>query len=136
MARARRRRIRLRTAAIFVYALAASGNDLYVGDRFASACQPAASIARWNSAMQAWSTLGSGMTRVLATASVRAISVHDGIVYAGGDFDHTGGVAANHVAARDGNGWSQPGAGFDGDVHAPSSRRLTCGRARRGMRAR
>lgn len=103
----------------FVYALAASGNDLYVGGRFESAGgQPAASIARWNIVTQTWSTLGSGMTRVLGTASVRAISVYAGVVYAGGDFDHAGGVPANHVAAWDGNGWSQPGEGFDDDVYA------------------
>ncbi|MGN6519453.1 MAG: hypothetical protein ACTHK2_08530 [Dokdonella sp.] len=103
----------------FVYALAASGNDLYVGGTFDTAGgQPAASIARWNTVTQAWSPLGSGMTRPGGAATVRAITVQNGVVYAGGDFAHAGGVVANHVAAWNGSAWSQPGDGFDYDVHA------------------
>lgn len=103
----------------FVYALAASGDDLYVGGRFADAGgQPVASIARWNITTQSWSALGSGITRTIGTATVRALTVQNGVLYAGGDFDRAGGNVANHVAAWNGGQWSQPGDGFDYDVYA------------------
>jgi trimeric autotransporter adhesin len=103
----------------YVYALAVSGSDLYVGGVFTNAGGVTAnSIARWNGS--SWSALGSGMNRL---SSVYALAVSGGDLYAGGDFTtatNAGGaaVAVNRIAKWDGSSWSALGSGMNSTVGA------------------
>ncbi len=78
-----------------ISAMAGAGDDLYIGGNFTEAGdQPASRIARWHTASQSWSPLGSGVDD-----RVRAIVVGpDGHVYVGGVFLNAGGIAAPGVA--------------------------------------
>src|SRR3954451_17959999 len=89
----------------YVYAIAISGSDVYVGGRFTTAGGVAAnSIARWDGSN--WSALGSGVD-----VQVEALAVSGSDVYAGGLFFSAGGVAANNIAKWDGSSWSPLGSG-------------------------
>jgi len=102
-------------------AVAPSG-DLFVGGNIAQAGGVAArGIARWNGT--AWSALGSGTTYITSTSTtvgeVRALALAtNGDLYAGGDFNTAGGVAASNVARWDGTAWSPLGAGIANRVCA------------------
>lgn len=50
--------------------------------------------------------------------TVRALGLHGGNLYAGGDFKTADGMRVNHIAKWDGAGWSALGEGFNGPVHA------------------
>ncbi len=103
-----------------VYALAAVGDELYVGGAFAAAGgQPASNIARWNGSQ--WSTLGAaelngvnGVVLDLASAGSE--------LYVGGGFALAGGAPAPGIARWNGSAWSALGAGVgasgDGLVYA------------------
>jgi hypothetical protein len=69
-----------------VFALAISGNDLYVAGRFTMAGSVAANnIAKWNGTN--WSALGSGIGGDNSSAAyVYALAISDSDVYAAGDF--------------------------------------------------
>ncbi len=95
-----------------VYALAASGSDVYAGGWFAFAgSTPVNGIAKWDGSC--WSALGSGLTANdwLAYA-VYALAVSGSNVYAAGEFVTAGGVAATNIARWDGSSWSALGAGI------------------------
>ena len=96
-----------------VYAIAVSGNNVYVGGTFTNAGGVAANnIALWNGS--AWSTLDAGIasaTNLFYTPIVSAIAVSGGNVYVGGNFTNAGAVAALNVAQWDGSHWSALGAG-------------------------
>jgi hypothetical protein len=95
-----------------VYALAASGNDVYVGGWFTTAGGTAATnIAKWNGS--AWSALGVGVN-----GYVYALATLGNDVYAGGWFGAAGGIAANQIAKWDGSTWSALGSGMNHPVHA------------------
>lgn len=100
-----------------VYAMAISGNDIFIGGRFTTLATSgpnvqAARVARWNGTR--WFALGSG-----ADAGVRALAIVDGILYAGGDFNSAGGVAGTRGMARwDGTAWGSVGGGITGQVAA------------------
>ncbi|NIP86080.1 MAG: hypothetical protein GTO03_11140, partial [Planctomycetales bacterium] len=99
-----------------VYAIAVSGDDVYLGGQFTTAGGLRANhIARWNRAAQTWSPLGDGLD-----GPVRAIAVSGDDVYVGGDFTAAGGVSANHIARwnRATQTWSPLGDGLDGPVYA------------------
>jgi len=69
-------------------------------------------ISRWDG--QSWSNLGGDID-----SFVKAISVHpDGSLFAGGGFEHIGGVLANNIARWDGASWSPLGEGTQGIVFA------------------
>jgi hypothetical protein len=105
-----------------VYALTVfddgSGPALYAGGWFTTAGGVTANrIARWDGA--SWSALSSGMNYA-SNFGVTALTVFDDgsgpALYAGGDFETAGGVAANSIARWDGSSWSALGSGMDGDV--------------------
>jgi len=106
----------------WVYALAVSGGDLYVGGDFSFANVgshiPAYRIARWDGAT--WSALGSNGGNGV-NAPVHALAVSGDLLYAGGEFTQANGgqflqsgasaaIVANHVARWDGSTWSALGS--------------------------
>ena len=108
----------------FVYALAMSGGELFVGGQFTTAygdgSTPVAAgrVARWDGG--AWNALGSGLN-----GTARALLAHGGNLYAGGEFSQAGGLDANKIARWDGGAWQALGAGsglagngVNGTVHA------------------
>jgi len=97
-----------------------SGTKLYAGGAFTTAGGAAASrVAAWNGS--SWSALP-GATGEGVDQQVYALASHnDGhgqALYAGGDFLNAAGVAANRIAAWQGNTWSPMGGGADGRVYA------------------
>jgi hypothetical protein len=96
-----------------VFALAASGNTIYVGGSFTSVANytvTANRIAKWDGTT--WSALGSGASNGV-NDFVDAIAVSGSDVYVGGRFTTAGGTANRHVAKWNGMSWS----GFNGGVH-------------------
>jgi hypothetical protein len=92
----------------YVYAIAISGNNVYVGGYFTNAggIANADGIAKWDGT--AWSALGSG----ISTGAVYTITVNGTDVYAGGYFSDAGGVSdADFIAKWDGAAWSALGSG-------------------------
>ncbi len=98
----------------FVYAIAVSGTDVYVGGSFTDAGGNANAdyIARWDGST--WNALGSGLD-----SSVLAIAVSGTDVYVGGNFTDAGGnVDADYIARWDGSNWNALGSGLSGGVNA------------------
>jgi hypothetical protein len=96
----------------YVYALAVSGTNLYVGGDFTTAGGVTANyVATWNGS--AWSALGSGMD-----GYVWALAVTGTTLYAGGSFINAGAVAATNIAKWNGSAWSALGKGTDSYVYA------------------
>ncbi|HEX9991192.1 MAG TPA: S-layer homology domain-containing protein [Chloroflexia bacterium] len=88
------------------YALAADGNNIYVGGSFLMAGSvPARNIARWDGTQ--WFPLGTGTN----DGPVRAIAVNGSDVYAGGNFSTAGSAAAENIARWDGTEWHALGDG-------------------------
>jgi len=78
----------------YVYALAVSGNDLYVGGLFTAADGTAANyIARWNGS--GWFDLGSGMDRDSVVRNLAASSTE---LFAAGGFTRAGGKISPYLA--------------------------------------
>jgi WD40 repeat protein len=110
-----------------IYTLAVGPNrSLYAGGWFTAAGVIAANrIARWDGAQ--WHPLGSGMEGPSYHGAVRALaSGPDGSLYAGGDFNIAGGVAANGIARWDGAEWHPLGSGMGG-TSVPDVRALAFG---------
>lgn len=108
---------------VYVSALAASGNTLYVGGSFTHAGGvAAANIAKWDGTN--WSALGSGLGGQgdffmgYVYRPVLALAANGSEVYAGGEFGLGEGAPANWLARWDGWNWSALGAGLDGAVGA------------------
>ena len=84
-----------------IYAIAVSGNNVYVGGSFTTAKGVAGynGIACWNIVSNTWSTLGSGVSG--SNSSVYALTVDpvSNILYAGGEFTTVNGITANNIAA-------------------------------------
>ena len=99
-----------------VNALAVSGSTLFVGGYFTAAGGIAANyIAQWDGS--SWSALGSGILGGdEAGPFVSALAVSGGTLYAGGDFDYAGDVAASDLAQWDGSSWSALGSGISGQT--------------------
>jgi hypothetical protein len=92
-----------------VFALAASGSDIYAGGYFTNAGgAPANYVAKWNGS--SWSSLGSGMN---TGGPVLALAVAGNYLYAGGFFTNAGGVPAKYIARWDGTNWSAVGSGLN-----------------------
>ena len=104
-----------------VMAIAARGNDLYVGGNFTAVGSPGLavnSIARWDGSQ--WHALGSGVEGGFFE-EVRALELVGGNLYAAGSFTTAGGVTANSTARWDGSQWHAVGPGLhDIDVLSPS----------------
>jgi len=89
----------------YVYAIAVSGSDVYVGGSFTTAGgNPANYIALWNGS--AWSALGTGVNN-----NVYAITVNGSNVYVGGGFTTAGDSSVNYIAKWNGSVWSALGTG-------------------------
>jgi trimeric autotransporter adhesin len=101
----------------WVFALAVSGGDLYVGGEFINAAgiATADNIARWDG--NAWSALGSDASGDGALDHrVLALAVSGGDLYVGGEFTDAAGIAtADYVARWDGSAWSALGSDASGD---------------------
>ena len=98
-----------------VFAVAVSGQDVYVGGRFSRAGdQPARNIARWNATSKNWSALGEGIT-----GPVLAITMMGNEVVAGGRFDSAGTIAANNIARWSGGAWKRLGEGDANGIGTP-----------------
>jgi hypothetical protein len=95
----------------------ASGN-VYVAGSFDTAGGVAANgIAKWDGTT--WSSLGSGVKGDRTFPSIRSLAVdRSGNLYAGGEFDSIGGIAANNIAKWDGTTWNSLGTGTDSIVLA------------------
>jgi hypothetical protein len=101
----------------YVYALAASGSDLYVGGAFLNAAGliEADHVAKWNGS--AWSALGSnGAGNGALAGEVHALAVSGGDLYVGGLFFNAAGIAeADAVAKWNGSAWSALGSDGAGE---------------------
>ena len=103
-----------------VYALAASGNDLYAGGDLTSAGGTTANyVAKWNGT--SWTALGSGVYHDFdpegASTTVWALAVSGGDLYAGGYFTLAGSIPATNIAKWNGTSWSALGSGIDVQNH-------------------
>ena len=91
-----------------VEAMVPFGNTLVVGGQFNSAGGNAAiNVASWNGTE--WKALGSG----LLGRDVMALAVHNGTLYAGGDFSLSDNDCC--IAQWDGTDWRSVGGGLQGD---------------------
>ncbi|HEX6886161.1 MAG TPA: HYR domain-containing protein [Planctomycetota bacterium] len=107
------------------------GPALYAGGLFSTAGGMAASsIARWDGS--SWTALGSGVSDGGFNGNfprVNALAVHDDgggpALFAGGDFNSAGGMAARKIAKWDGASWTALGSGMNagsaGTVYALAS---------------
>jgi hypothetical protein len=100
-----------------VTALAADGNKLYVAGEFAIAGEVVTNrIAVWDGTE--WSVLGNGDGPVddyfgtSQPGQIYALTVVDGLLYAGGDFVSIDGVDAYNIAVWNGTNWSALGEGL------------------------
>jgi hypothetical protein len=106
---------------IGAFAIAVSGNDVYVGGSFATAGGINANrIAKWNSATNIWSALGSGVQGGTPIIDISAVAVSGNDVYVGGTFSTAGNVSANNIAKWNSvtNTWSALGSGINGFVQS------------------
>jgi hypothetical protein len=97
-----------------VYAIAISGNDVYVGGSFfnAGGVSNANNIARWNGT--SWSAVGPTPS---ITGTVYAIAITGTEVYVGGIFSNAGGVSnANNIARFANSTWNALGTGITGGL--------------------
>jgi trimeric autotransporter adhesin len=99
-----------------VHAIAVHGTTVYVGGAFNTAGDLDASrLAQWDG--ENWSPVGTGAGPVddyfgsPQPGYVYALAVVDSRLYVGGDFVSIDGVAANNIAAWDGQTWSPLGSG-------------------------
>ena len=103
-----------------VNALAVVGNEVYVGGAFISAGGVSANrVARFNTQMNTWSSLGTGSSNGVSGVTVNALAVVGNEVYVGGNFTQAGGVSANRVARFNTqmNTWSSLGTGSSNGVN-------------------
>ncbi|HEX5221291.1 MAG TPA: hypothetical protein VFZ59_17135 [Verrucomicrobiae bacterium] len=90
-----------------VSAIAVSSNWVYAAGAFTNAGGTVDRIARWNGSI--WSPLGTGLNG----DEIAVLAVFGNDLYAGGNFNSIGGVAATNLAKWDGNTWSLVGSGLD-----------------------
>jgi hypothetical protein len=98
------------TTGVSVYAIAISGNDVYVGGDFTNAggVSGANRIARWNITSSNWNLVGA--MNAIDNNTVRAIAISGNDVYVGGDFtDADGNSNADYIARWDGANWNALG---------------------------
>jgi hypothetical protein len=102
-----------------IYAMAISGDDIYVGGQFTRAGNvAAANIARYSITTGQWSALGGSGVGGIGTTYVAAIAIRGKDVFVGGDFAIADVVAAQGVARWDGSQWYPVGTGVNGWVNA------------------
>ncbi|MCY2961266.1 MAG: hypothetical protein NTY35_13980 [Planctomycetota bacterium] len=92
----------------------APGAPVLVGGAFVTAgAQIVNRVALWNDVSAQWNPLGAGVDDV-----VRAVQVHAGSFWAGGDFRSSAGAPLRHLARFQGSSWVDVGGGTDGPVLA------------------
>jgi hypothetical protein len=100
----------------YLYALAASGNDVYAGGVFTTAGDvPVSNVAKWDGSN--WSALGAGID---FGGWVYALAVSGNNVYVGGQFTAAGSSPATNIAKWNGSSWSALGAGMGGGDAYPA----------------
>jgi hypothetical protein len=93
-------------------AMVVFNNELIVAGTFVNAGGNVSNgIAAFNGTT--WHSLGTGMTDLGLSATIRALAVFNGELYATGEFDVAGGVAAQNVAKWNGVTWSPLTSGID-----------------------
>ncbi len=91
----------------YAYALAAQGDNLYVGGQFTEAGGvPVNYVAKWFNGE--WHPLGEGLN-----GHVMSLTIHEGKLIAGGRFTEAGGEPALNIALWNGVSWSPLGSGID-----------------------
>lgn len=99
-----------------VRTLAVYNGDLVAGGQFSMAGGTEAnSIASWNGS--SWAALGDGLNASLLYWAAMAMTVYDGNLIVGGDFNTAGGIAANKIASWNGSSWSTLGSGITGQSY-------------------
>jgi RHS repeat-associated protein len=89
------------------------GPALFAGGTFQS---PGANLARWSGS--SWSAPGGGLDGSVFALAVFTSPAGSTGLYAGGSFQHAGGVATASIARWDGTAWSALGSGVVGNVNA------------------
>ena len=107
-----------------VSSLAAYNGSLYAGGSFDTAGSIRANnLARWDG--NNWSPVGTGVTSEAndygARAFVSSLTVHDGGLYVGGDFDTASGIQVKNIAKWDETNWTSLASGIDGYITSLSS---------------
>jgi hypothetical protein len=99
------------------YGLAVDGNNLYVAGAFTNADISGimmTNIGYWDGS--AWHALGSGLGTP-GNATVRAVTIKNGLVYAGGSFTNSGSQLITNLAVWNGSSWSAVGGGVNSTVY-------------------
>jgi trimeric autotransporter adhesin len=104
-----------------IYALTTLRNgDVVAGGAFNTAGGRAAgSIARWNGS--AWFPMGAGMSSgpgIFRTSVRSLVTMPNGDLVAGGNFEFAGGVSANYIARWNGTSWRAMGTGLNSAAQA------------------
>lgn len=73
-------------------------------------------IAAWNGT--GWSAFGPGLDVSIGVASVNALAIYNGELYAGGTFTQAGTSPVNYIAKWDGSNWQPLTSGTNGAVKA------------------
>ena len=95
-----------------VTAFAADQNNLFAGGWFTLADTVAAfQVARWDGIR--WNALGSGLWGGYMGWGVQTLAIHNGKLYAGGEFEYAGSVPVSNIACWNGTEWSGLGTGTD-----------------------
>jgi hypothetical protein len=105
-----------------VFAIAVSGNEVYLGGDFDHAGNISADqIAKWNNGSRQWSALGRGVN-----SRVWAIAARGDDVYVGGDFTQAGGISAMCIAHWNDatQTWSALGGDLDHTSISPGVRAI------------
>jgi trimeric autotransporter adhesin len=98
----------------YVWKMAISGNDLYVGGEFNRAGNiDAANIVRFNMSTQTWHALGEGTNGWIGHIRIVATNV-----FVGGGFTEAGGITVNNIARWNGSSWFTLGSGLNGVVRS------------------
>jgi hypothetical protein len=96
-----------------VYALTELDGDLIVATKV-SQSEEVTGVERWDGAT--WMSMGDSFD-----ARVVTLAVHDGRLFAGGEFTMVGAAPVNHVAEWNGSSWQALDAGTNGAVRALAS---------------
>ena len=97
--------------------MAVYNNELYVSGDFTTAGGIMSNnIARWNG--NSWSAVGAGIAggQDPTSTGVDYLTVINGKLYAGGDFETASGLSAINIAAWDGSAWTALGTGVGNDT--------------------
>jgi hypothetical protein len=108
------------TVATGISSMAVYNGRLYVsGSFFTAGGVTSSNIASWDGST--WYPVGTGITGPVPQATgIEYITVINGKLYAGGDFETASGLPATNIAAWDGNAWTALGMGVGNDTVAHS----------------